>query len=115
MASKTSKEFNENGKAKVYLYSLSVRPKGARKRDFTQEAKDVMELIRELARREGLEQQVQVKVDSGELGKLGVLFMQAPEKFAAKVKKIDGVYEVENTSDQKSSGKKKRPAPRRRR
>lgn len=115
MAKQASKEFNENGRAKVYLYSLSVRPKGARKKDFSQEAKEIMETIRELARHEGLEAQVQVKIDSGTLGKLGVLFMQAPEKFAAKVKKMDGIYEVENTSDQKSSGNKKRNPPRRRR
>lgn len=100
------KEFNE--KAKNYLYTVNVRPKYSRKTDFTDEINGVVKQIRELAREEGYDRAVRIKLDDGSLNKVGIFFMNAPEKFAAKVKKIDGVQYVE-----KPEGGKAAPAGRR--
>ena len=94
------KEFNE--KAKTFLYSVSVRPKYSRKTDFTEEMEAAAKLIKELAEEEGCSAKVRVSFDDGSLNKLGIFFMNAPEKFAAKVKKIEGVQYVEKPSDRKA-------------
>ena len=100
------KEFNE--RAKNYLYTVNVRPKYSRKADFAEEIADVAAKIRELAREEGYDRAVRIKLDDGSLNKVGIFFMNAPEKFAAKVKKIEGVQYVE-----KPEGGKAIPASRR--
>ena len=100
------KDFNE--KAKNYLYSVSVRPKYSRKTDFSDDIAAAAEKIRALAVEEGYDKAVKIKLDDGSLNKVGVFFMNAPEKFAAKVKKIDGVQYVE-----KPEGGKAIPASRR--
>lgn len=100
------KEFNE--KAKNYLYTVSVRPKYSRKTDFSEEINETARQIRELAREEGYDRAVRIKMDDGSLNKVGIFFMNAPEKFAAKVKKIEGVQYVE-----KPEGGKAVPASRR--
>ena len=61
------------------------------------------ERIRELAREEGYSPSVRIKFDDGALGKLGIFFMNAPEKFAAKVKKIEGIHSVEKPTERKTS------------
>ena len=94
------KDFNE--KAKTFLYSVSVRPKYSRKSDFTEDMNAAAKLIKELAVEEGCENKVKVSFDDGSLNKLGIFFMNAPEKFAAKVKKLDGVQYVEKPSDRKA-------------
>jgi len=101
MPQKPAKEFND--KAKSYLYSISVRPKYSRRDDFSAEIKQVAEAIRQLARDEGLSPTVRLKFDDGALGKLGTFFMNAPEKFAAKVKKLDGIVTVEKPTDRKAA------------
>ena len=101
MASKPSKDFND--KAKSFLYSLSVRPKYSRRTDFSADIKQAAERIRELAREEGYSPSVRIKFDDGALGKLGIFFMNAPEKFAAKVKKIEGIHSVEKPTERKTS------------
>jgi hypothetical protein len=94
------KEFNE--KAKTFLYSISVRPPYSRRKDFSDDIKETAELIKELAVEEGCEKMVKVQFDDGSLNKAGIFFMNAPEKFAAKVKKLDGVQYVEKPSDRKA-------------
>jgi hypothetical protein len=94
------KEFNE--KAKTFLYSVSVRPKYSRRTDFTGDMQAAARLIRELAEEEGCAAKVKVQFDDGSLNKMGIFFMNAPEKFAAKVKKIEGVQYVEKPSDRKA-------------
>lgn len=94
------KDFNE--KARTFLYSVSVRPKYSRKTDFTEDMQEAAKRIKELAEEEGCENKVKVSFDDGSLNKLGIFFMNAPEKFAAKVKKIDGVQYVEKPSDRKA-------------
>lgn len=105
------KEFNE--KAKTFLYSVSVRPKYSRKTDFTEDMNAAAKLIKELAEEEGCSSKVKVQFDDGSLNKLGIFFMNAPEKFAAKVKKIDGVQSVEKPSDRKAVPAGKRTSGRR--
>jgi len=100
------KEFND--KARNYLYTVSVRPKYSRKSDFSDDIQEVASKIRELAREEGYDRAVRIKYDDGSLNKVGIFFMNAPEKFAAKVKKIEGVQYVE-----KPEGGKAIPASRR--
>ncbi len=94
------KDFNE--KAKTFLYSVSVRPKYSRKTDFTEDMSAAAKRIRELADEEGCSGKVRISFDDGGLNKLGIFFMNAPEKFAAKVKKLDGVQYVEKPSDRKA-------------
>lgn len=105
------KEFNE--KAKTFLYSVSVRPKYSRKTDFTEDMNAAAKLIKELAEEEGCSSKVKVQFDDGSLNKLGIFFMNAPEKFAAKVKKIEGVQSVEKPSDRKAVPAGKRTSGRR--
>ncbi len=100
------KEFND--KAKSYLYTVSVRPKYSRKTDFADDISETAARIRELAREEGYDRMVRIKLDDGSLNKVGIFFMNAPEKFAAKVKKVEGVQYVE-----KPEGGKAIPASRR--
>lgn len=100
------KDFND--KAKNYLYTVSVRPKYSRKTDFSEEITEAVKQIRELAREEGYERSVRIKLDDGSLNKVGIFFMNAPEKFASKVKKVEGVQYVE-----KPEGGKAVPASRR--
>ena len=100
------KDFND--KAKNYLYTVSVRPKYSRKTDFSEEITEAVKQIRELAREEGYERSVRIKLDDGSLNKVGIFFMNAPEKFASKVKKVEGVQYVE-----KPEGGKAIPASRR--
>ena len=100
------KEFND--KAKSYLYTVSVRPKYSRKTDFADDISETAARIRELAREEGYERMVRIKLDDGSLNKVGIFFMNSPEKFAAKVKKVEGVQYVE-----KPEGGKAIPASRR--
>lgn len=95
------KDFND--KAKSHLFSVNVRPKYSRRKDFTDDIADVVKSIRELAREEGYERQVRIKLDDGSLNKIGIFFMNAPEKFAAKVKKIPGVQYVEKPADRKAT------------
>jgi hypothetical protein len=94
------KEFNE--KAKTFLYSISVRPPYSRRKDFSGDIKEMAETIKSLAEEEGCEKMVKVQFDDGSLNKAGIFFMNAPEKFAAKVKKLDGVQYVEKPSDRKA-------------
>jgi hypothetical protein len=96
------KEFNE--KAKTFLYSVSVRPPYSRRKDFTEDMQAMAKRIRELAEEEGCSAKVRISFDDGSLNmnKLGIFFMNAPEKFAAKVKKLDGVQYVEKPSDRKA-------------
>ncbi|MEZ0226291.1 MAG: hypothetical protein ACAH83_17170 [Alphaproteobacteria bacterium] len=105
------KDFNE--KAKTFLYSVSVRPKYSRKTDFTGDMNAAAKLIKELAEEEGCANKVKVSFDDGSLNKLGIFFMNAPEKFAAKVKKLDGVQYVEKPSDRKAVPAGKRTSGRR--
>lgn len=107
------KDFND--KAKSYLFSVSVRPRYSRRTDFTDDIDAVVKQIRELAREEGYERSVRIKLDDGSLNKIGIFFMNAPEKFAAKVKKMEGVQYVEKPAERKampaarrSSGRKPR-------
>jgi len=100
MSNDTSKDFND--KAKCYLYSVSLRAKGSRaKTDITEDVKAMMRRIRELAKNAGLDGQVKVKNDDGTLGARGIFFMHAPAKFAASVRKIEGVHYVERPSEQR--------------
>jgi len=105
-APKAAKDFNE--KAKSYLYSVSVRPKYSRRTDFSEEIRNATALIRQLARDEGYAPGVRIRSDDGALAKLGIFFMNAPEKFAAKVRKLEGVQSVEKPADKPA--KKPKPA-----
>jgi hypothetical protein len=100
MPSKPGKEFNE--KARSFLYSVSVRPKYSRKTDFSEDISATAERIKSLAAEEGCSDKVKIQFDDGRLNKLGIFFMNAPEKFAARVKKLEGVQYVEKPSDRKA-------------
>lgn len=105
------KDFNE--KAKTFLYSVSVRAKYSRKTDFTEDMQAAAKSIKELAEEEGCASKVKISFDDGSLNKLGIFFMNAPEKFAAKVKKLDGVQYVEKPSERKAVPASKRASGRR--
>ena len=60
-----------------------------------------------VARDEGYDRSIRIKLDDGSLNKVGIFFMNAPEKFAAKVKRVEGVQYVE-----KPEGGKAVPASR---
>jgi hypothetical protein len=100
MSHDASRDFND--KAKCYLYSVSLRAKGSRARtDITEDVKAMMRRIREMAKSAGLDAKVRVKNDDGTLGARGIFFMNAPARFAAQVRKIDGVHYVERPSEQR--------------
>lgn len=115
MSNRPSKAFND--KAKTYLYSIGIRAKGSRsKADATEETQSMMKRIRDMARDAGIQDRVKVQADDGTLGKRGIFFMNAPAKFAAQVRKIDGVHYVEQPSEQRplsASAKRSKPAPKR--
>lgn len=115
MTNRPSKAFND--KAKTYLYSIGVRAKGSRsKADATEEVQQMMKHIREMAREAGIQDRVKVQADDGSLGKRGIFFMNAPAKFAAMVRKIEGVHYAEQPSEQRAvsaSVKRSKPAPKR--
>jgi hypothetical protein len=108
MTGKTSKDFNEN--AKAYLYSVGVKPRNSSKKaDFSDAAQKMAAKIRDAAKEKGLEGKVKVQFEKGALAKAGIFFMNAPEKFAAAVKKMDGIETVTRPSDKKKAkGKKPR-------
>lgn len=106
MPPKPAKDFND--KAKSFLYSINVRPKYARKKDFSDDTAAMAARIRQLARDEGFERMVKVKFDDGSLNKIGVFFMNAPEKFAAKVKRLEGIQSVEKPTDKKPAASARR-------
>ncbi len=100
MSNDARKDFND--KAKCYVYSVGLRAKGSRaKTDITEDVKAMMRRIREMAKTAGLENQVRVKNDDGTLGSRGIFFMHAPAKFAAQIRKLDGVHYVERPSEQR--------------
>jgi len=103
------KDFNE--KAKKYLYSISVKPERARKSDYTAPAQSMADKIRDLATEEGYEEAIKINIADKSLARLGIFFLNAPEKFAAKVKKLDGVTAVEKPSPRKkkTSSRKRKP------
>ena len=106
MTNKASKEFNE--KARSYLYSVSVKPKNASKKaDFSEAAQKLAQKLRETAKDKGFDSVVKVQFEKGALAKAGVFFMTAPEKFAALVKKMDGVESVTKPNDKKKTRTKK--------
>jgi hypothetical protein len=106
-SSKASQDFND--KARVYLYSVSVKPKGSSsKADFTAAAQKIAARIRDAAKDKGFEKNVKVQLDKGALAKAGIVFMNAPEKFAALVKKMDGVESVTKPNDKKKKAKPKK-------
>jgi len=115
MSERPSKTFND--KAKTYLYSIGIRAKGSRsKADATDETKAMMRHIRDMAREAGLQACVKVQADDGTLGRRGIFFMNAPAKFAAQIRKIDGVHYVERPSEQRplsASVRRSKPAPKR--
>lgn len=95
-----SKDFND--KAKCYIYSVGLRAKGSRaKTDITDDVKAMMRRVREMAKNAGLDGEVKVKNDDGTLGSRGIFFMHAPAKFAAQIRKLDGVHYVERPSEQR--------------
>lgn len=115
MSERPSKAFND--KAKTYLYSIGIRAKGSRsKTDATEETKAMMKRIRDIARDAGIQDCVKVQADDGTLGKRGIFFMNAPAKFAAQIRKMDGVHYVERPSEQRplsASVRRSKPAPKR--
>jgi hypothetical protein len=106
MPPKPGKEFNE--KAKSFLYSINLRPKYSRKKDFSDDIAAMAARIRKLARDEGYDRMVKVKFDDGSLNRIGVFFMNAPEKFAARVKKLDGIQSVEKPTDRTAAASARR-------
>ncbi|HCS22715.1 MAG TPA: hypothetical protein PLW48_12180 [Alphaproteobacteria bacterium] len=110
MSNDARKDFND--KAKCYLYSVGLRAKGSRaKTDITEDVKTMMRRIREMAKNAGLENQVRVKNDDGTLGSRGIFFMHAPAKFAAQIRKIEGVHYVERPSEQRPLAASARRTP----
>lgn len=104
------KDFND--KAKCYLYSVSLRARGSRaKTDITDDVRAMMRRVREMAKSAGLDEQVKVKIDDGTLARRGIFFMHAPAKFAAQVRKIEGVHYAERPSEQRpmAAGMKRIP------
>lgn len=105
MTAKPGKNFNDKAvpeKAKTHLYSVSVTPKSAPGGDA---ADDVLEKIRALAEKEGVAEDIKLRSDDGSLKSRGIFFMNAPEKFAAKVKKIKGVKSVDKPGGKKPRGR----------
>jgi hypothetical protein len=99
MTTRPAKDFNS--KAKTYLYSVGAAPKKKSGKkavtDFTEAAEKMMAQVKTLAEREGFTKDVDVKLDNGALSRLGIFFMNAPEKFAALVRKEDGIHYVEKS------------------
>lgn len=115
MSERPSKSFND--KAKTYLYSIGLRAKGSRSRaDATAETEAMMKKIRGMAKDAGLQDCVKVQADDGTLAKRGIFFMNAPAKFAAQIRKMDGVHYAERPSEQRplsASARRSKPAPKR--
>lgn len=100
-----------NAKARKYLYSIGIKPKGSRKADFTAAARAMAKQIEDLAAEAGYEEAVKINIDDKSLARLGIFFINAPAKFAAKVKDIEGVQSIEKPSPRKKkkASRKKKP------
>lgn len=82
-------------KARQHFYSVSIRTDGRQKnKDHTSTTKKKVTEIKNLAASMGFDD-VTVKMEDETLAKLGIFFMQAPERFAEDVKNIDGIKTVE--------------------
>lgn len=100
MTAKPAKEFNKKTKApRLYIYSVSLRT-NTRKKDYTAETRRVMESVKTLAAQEGFGGKVTINPEES-MDKIGIFFMKAPEKFAALVRKLEGIQYVEKPADRK--------------
>lgn len=100
MASKPSKD--EKSKIKSHFYSVSLRTSAkTRKKDNTADTKKKITEIKALAAAQGFEDDVKINSGDETLARLGIFFMNAPEKFAEKVKKLEGIKEVEKPAEGK--------------
>lgn len=101
MTGKTAKEFSKKTRApRLYLYSVSVRTNNTRKKNYANEAAQMVETLKQLAAEKGFADKVSFNPEES-MAKIGILFMKAPEKFAALVRKVDGIQYVEKPADRK--------------
>lgn len=94
-------------KVRTQFYSVAVKTGRSRKKDFTAETEKAMEHIRALAASRDMEGHVKLKKDGEALTKLGIFFMNAPERFAEEVKTLPAIKSVEVPPTRKKPAAKK--------
>lgn len=82
-------------KVRTHFYSVAIATGRSRKKDFTAQTEKIMGEIEALAEAQALTAHVTLKKDDESLAKLGIFFMNAPERFAEEVKGMDGIKSVE--------------------
>ena len=82
-------------KVRTHFYSVAVKTPRGKKKDLTTDTEKMMDSIRELALEKRVSTHVKLKKDDESLAKLGIFFMNAPERFAEEVKTIPGIKYVE--------------------
>lgn len=98
-------------KLRTHFYSVAIQTGRARKKDFTAATEKVMTAISTYAQEQGVADQVTLKKDDEALTRLGIFFMNAPERFAEAVKGMEGVKSVEKPKPRnKDTAKKSRRA-----
>ena len=98
MSKRPLKEFNS--KAKKYLFTVSVGENP--KKDYSEKTRNVIESVRKIAEKSGLGDPVQIRPNAA-LAKAGAFFMNAPEQFADKVRRLEGVISVEKPAARKAA------------
>lgn len=100
MATKPSKD--DKSKVRSHFYSVSIKTDArSRKKDHTATTEKKIEEIRNLAASAGFEDMVKIRQDDETMTRLGIFFMNAPEKFAEKVKRLEGIKQVERPAEKK--------------
>jgi hypothetical protein len=99
-------------KVRTHFYTVALKTGRSTKKDFTAATEAMMASIEELARATDIAAHVTLKTDGEALTKLGIFFMNAPERFAEDVKNIDGIKSVEKpATKKKASGTQPRRRP----
>lgn len=92
----------EKSKIRSHFYSVSIKTDKSRKKDNKVETEKKIGEIKTLAASAGFEDAVKIRQDDETMLRLGIFFMNAPEKFAEKVKKLDGIKQVTKPAEKKT-------------
>lgn len=94
-------ENSKPARAKQHFYSVSIR--ADKKKDNTRDTQRAMAKVKALAASMDFADAVEIKTDGETFTRLGIFFMNAPEKFADQVKDLDNIVEVKKPAERKSA------------
>lgn len=92
---------------KTHFYSVSIKTNAKSRKDSTADTKKKITEIKALAASAGFGDEVSIRQEDETMSRLGIFFMNAPEKFAEKVKKLEDIKQVAKPAGRKKSAPKK--------